>query len=193
MFPAANKSRIVAEGGLGALMAAMRRHCLDALVQQHALAVLQNLAGGHCAFFWLIESDVCSPSLPRAVENKQRLGAEGGVQLVVAAMHNHPRDLAVLRYAASALKNFCSDVGTYASPAVSHPLTLPPPDANRLLVTREGGVEALLRALAAYPGENDLVTVIAAALQNIAANNGELPPALSSAHRLITSHRIHAG
>ncbi len=39
----------MAEGGLGAVLAAMRFHRMDAAVQQHTVAVLQNLAGGHGA------------------------------------------------------------------------------------------------------------------------------------------------
>jgi hypothetical protein len=42
-----NKSLIAEDGGIGVLLAALRTHRMHALVQQHAISALQNLAGNH--------------------------------------------------------------------------------------------------------------------------------------------------
>jgi len=68
--------------------------------------------------------------------------------------NNHPHEAQVQRYAASALKNLSSDNSE-----------------NKLLIARDGGIEALIAAIVHESAEPEVQQYAAGALQNIAANN----------------------
>ncbi len=91
-------------------------------------------------------------------------------------MCNHPNEVTVQRYAASALKNFCSDVGTNTIllNLFSRIFIDFFQDNNKLVTVREGGIGALLQAMAKFSSETELLVNAASALQNIAANNGSV-------------------
>ena len=140
-----NRVAIAAKGGIEAVVRAMAAHGSSAAVQQAGCAALTNLAANNDGI-------------------KVAIVAKDGIEAVVKAMAGHGSSVGVQEDGCWALANIasCESFGLYL-------IRWNAP--TRVAIAAKGGIEAVVRAMAAHESSEGVQRAGCAALKNFAAYN----------------------
>ena len=145
------KRKVVDEGGIKAVVAAMNAYLNNATIQIRGCAALGNIAA--------------------LAENQPKVAAAKGIEAVVAAMEAHLKYADVQEYLKNAVvqENGCRALRNIAALAENQPK-----------VAAAKGIEAVVAAMRRYPKNIEIQQQGYSALWNI-ADDGEIPPSYVSA------------
>eukprot|EP01106_Pelomyxa_sp_JSP_P008877 TRINITY_DN2447_c0_g1_i1.p1 TRINITY_DN2447_c0_g1~~TRINITY_DN2447_c0_g1_i1.p1 ORF type:complete len:406 (+),score=102.03 TRINITY_DN2447_c0_g1_i1:88-1305(+) len=176
-----NKVAVAREGGIGAIISAMKAHPTIHAVQENACGALWSIAfnntdnkvavareGGIGAIIsamkahptiHAVQENACGALWSIAfnnTDNKVAVAREGGIGAIISAMKAHPTIHAVQENACGALRN----------------ITLNNTD-NQVAVAREGGIGAIISAMKAHPTIHAVQENACGALWSIAFNTDQ--------------------